>query len=52
MSFLPKSFAKRKDELEEEIQAHLQMAIQIAGTEASRQNWRGAERCGSLGMLR
>lgn len=28
MSFLPKSLAKRKDELEEEIQAHLQMAIQ------------------------
>ncbi len=28
MSFVPKSSAKRKDELEEEIQAHLQMAIQ------------------------
>ncbi len=28
MSFLPKSLAQRKDELEEEIQAHLQMAMQ------------------------
>lgn len=28
MSFLPKSLAKRNDELEEEIQTHLQMAIQ------------------------